>query len=99
MQIRGKRLALSPKGLATIRQVSLELYFSIHIVCTEISIDVLTLWFYRLQWCAQKSAALLFQDSGKTVHSAEKNDTSYERAAFFTDMKPKNIQNGRLKKT
>ena len=43
MQIRGKRLALSPKGLATIRQVSLELYLSIHIVCTKISIDVVIL--------------------------------------------------------
>ena len=28
----------------------------------------------------------------------KKNDTSYERAAFFTEMKQKKIQNGRLKK-
>ena len=51
-----------------------------------------------IQWCAYKSAALLFQDSGKTIHSAEKNDTSYKWAGFFTDMKQKKIQNVRLKK-
>ena len=42
---------------------------------------------------------LLFQDSGKTIHSAEKNDTSYKRAAFFTEMKQKKNQNGRLRKS
>ena len=41
---------------------------------------------------------LLFQDSGKTIHSAEKNDTSYKRAGFFTEMKQKKIQDGRLRK-
>ena len=41
---------------------------------------------------------LLFQDSGKTIHSAEKHYTSYKWAGFFTDMKQKKIQNGRLKK-
>ena len=43
-------------------------------------------------------AALLFQDSGQTIHSAEKNDTSYKWAGFFTDEKQKKIQNGRLRK-
>ena len=43
-------------------------------------------------------AKLLFQDSGKTIHSAEKNVTPYKRAGFFTEMKQKKIQNGRLKK-
>ena len=33
----------------------------------------------------------------KTIHSVEINDTSYERAAFSTEMKQKKIQNGRLK--
>ena len=42
-----------------------------------------------IQSCALKSATLLFQDSGKTIHSAEKNDTSYKWAGFFTDMKQK----------
>ena len=32
------------------------------------------------------------------MHSAEKNDTSYKRAGFFTEMKQKKIQNGRLRK-
>ena len=40
---------------------------------------------------------LLFQDSGKTIHSAEKNVTSYKTAGFFTEMKQKKNQNGRLK--
>ena len=43
-------------------------------------------------------AKLLFQDSGKTIHSAEENVTSYKRAGIFTEMKQKKIQNGRLKK-
>ena len=41
---------------------------------------------------------LLLQDSGKTINSAEKNDTSYKCAGFFTDMKQKKIQNGQLRK-
>ena len=41
---------------------------------------------------------LLFQDSGKTINSAEKNDTSYKRAGFFTEMKQKKNHNGRLRK-
>ena len=45
-----------------------------------------------------KFGQLLFQDSGKTIHSAEKNDTSDKRAGFFTEVKQKKIQNGRLKK-
>ena len=43
-------------------------------------------------------AKLLFEDSGKTIHSAEKNIASYKRAGFFTEMKQKKIQNGRLRK-
>ena len=46
----------------------------------------------ELQSCALKSATLLFQDSGKTIHSAEKNDTSYKWAGFFTDMKQKKFK-------
>ena len=34
---------------------------------------------------------LNIQDSGKTIHSAEKNNTSYKRAGFFTEMKQKKI--------
>ena len=33
-----------------------------------------------------------------TIHNAEENDTSYERAVFFTEMKQKKIQNGQLRK-
>ena len=40
--------------------------------------------------CAKKFRQLLFQDSGKTIHCAEKNDTSYKRAGFFTEIKKKN---------
>ena len=54
--------------------------------------------FFHVQSCALKFGQLLFQDSGKTIHSAEKNDTSYKRAGFFTEMKQKKIQNGRLRK-
>ena len=43
-------------------------------------------------------AKLLFQDSGISIHSAEKNVTPYKRAGFFTEMKQKKFQNGRLKK-
>ena len=43
----------------------------------------------NLQSCALKFGQLLFQDSGKTIHSAEKNDTSYKWAGFFTDKKQK----------
>ena len=39
-----------------------------------------------------------FQDSEETIHSAEKNDASYKRAGFFTKMRQKKIQNGRLRK-
>ena len=39
--------------------------------------------------CAKKFGQLLFQDSGKTIHSAEKKNTSYKRAGFFTEMKQK----------
>ena len=39
-----------------------------------------------------------FQDPEETIHSAEENDTSYERAGFFTEMKQKKFQNGRLRK-
>ena len=35
-------------------------------------------------------------DSGKTIHSAEKNDASYERATFFTEMKQRKVQMARL---
>ena len=41
-----------------------------------------------------KVRQLLFQDSGKTIHNAEKNDTSYKQAGFFTEMKQKKFQNG-----
>ena len=43
---------------------------------------------------------LLFQDSGKTIHSAEKNDASYKQAAIFTELnqKKKKNQNHRLRK-
>ena len=34
----------------------------------------------------------------KKPSSAEKNDTSYKPAGFFTEMKQKKIQNGRLRK-
>ena len=51
-----------------------------------------------LQSCAKELEWSLFQDSGRTVHSAEKNDTSYKRARFFTEMKQKENQNGRLRK-
>ena len=37
-------------------------------------------------------AKLLFQDSGKTIHSAEKDNTSFKRATFFTEMKQKKIK-------
>ena len=43
-------------------------------------------------------AKLLFQDSGISIHSAEKNVTPYKRAGFFTEMKQKKIQNGQLRK-
>jgi hypothetical protein len=52
-----------------------------------------------LQSCAYYLGQPLYQDSVENIHSAEKNDASYERAAFFTEMKQKKIQNGRLKKT
>ena len=52
----------------------------------------------HIQWCALKFGQLLFQDSGKTIHGAEINDTLNERAAFSTEMRQKKIQNGRLKK-
>ena len=42
-------------------------------------------------------AKLLFKDSGKIIHSAEKNDASYKRAAFFTEMKQKKIKMTYLK--
>ena len=51
-----------------------------------------------LQLCALKFGQLLIQDFGKTIHFAEKNHTSYKRAGFFTEMKQKKIQNGRLRK-
>ena len=51
-----------------------------------------------LQSCALKFGQLLIQDFGKTIRFAEKNHTSYKRAGFFTEMKKKKIQNGRLKK-
>ena len=47
---------------------------------------------YNVQSCAKKFGQLLFQDSGKTIHSAEKNDTSYKWAGFFTDMKQKKFK-------
>ena len=52
----------------------------------------------NLQSCALKLEQLLSQDSGKTIHGAEKNVTLYKRAGFFTEMKQKKVQNGRLKK-
>ena len=45
-----------------------------------------------LQSCAKELEWSLFQDSGRTIHSAEKNDTSYKWAGFFTDMKQKKIK-------
>ena len=42
-----------------------------------------------VQSCAKELEWSLFQDSGRTVHSAEKNDTSYKRAGFFTEIKQK----------
>ena len=53
---------------------------------------------FMLQSCAKELEWSLFQDSGRTIHSAEKNDTSYKRARFFTEMKQKKNQNGRLRK-
>ena len=41
----------------------------------------------KLQSCALKFGQLPFQDYGKTIHSAEKIDTSYKMARFFTEMK------------
>ena len=35
---------------------------------------------------------MCIKDSGKTIHSAEKNDASYKRAAFFTEMKEKKFK-------
>ena len=52
----------------------------------------------NVQSCAYQFGQPLFQDSEETIHSEEKNDTSYKRAGFFTDMKQKKIQNGRLRK-
>ena len=52
----------------------------------------------KLQSCAKELEWSLFQDSEETIHSAEKNDTSYKMAGFFTEMKQKKIQNGRLRK-
>ena len=37
----------------------------------------------------KSSDRFFYQDSGKTTHSAEENDTSYKRAAFFLEMKQK----------
>ena len=51
-------------------------------------------WNQQLQSCAKELEWSLFQDSEETIHSAEKNDTSYKRAGFFTEMKQKKIQNG-----
>ena len=42
-------------------------------------------------------AKLLFKDSGKIIHSAEKNVTSYKRAGFFTKMMQKNFKMAVLK--
>ena len=36
-----------------------------------------------VQSCAYYFGQPLFQDSGETIYSAEKNDTSYEQAACF----------------
>ena len=57
-------------------------------------------WRCRLyiQSCAKELEWSLFQDSEETIHSAEKNDTAYKRAAFFTEVKQKKIQNGRPRK-
>ena len=49
--------------------------------------------------CIKVRTGFFYQDSGKTIHSAEENDTSYQRAAFFTEMKQKKNFNGRLKTT
>ena len=43
----------------------------------------------EIQSCALKLEQLLSQDSGKTIHGAEKNVTLYKRAGFFTEMKQK----------
>ena len=40
----------------------------------------------------------LFQDFEETIHSAEKNDTSYERQGCFQWKKYQKVQNGQLKK-
>ena len=53
---------------------------------------------HNIQSCAKELEWSLFQNSEETIHSAEKNDTSYKRAGFFTEMKQKKIQNGRLRK-
>ena len=51
-----------------------------------------------IQSCAYQFGQPLFQDSEETIHSAEKSDTSYKQAGFFTEMKQKKFQNGRLRK-
>ena len=51
-----------------------------------------------LQSCAKELEWSLFQDSEETIHSADKNDTSYKRTGFFTEVKQEKIQNGRLRK-
>ena len=47
---------------------------------------------FVLQSCAKELEWSLFQDSGRTIHSGEKNDTSYKRTRFFTEMKQKKIK-------
>ena len=71
--------------------------YVLHIYFVRDQKPVLILSMY-LQSCAKELEWSLFQDSGRTIHSAEKNDTSYKRARFFTEMKQKKNQNGRLRK-
>ena len=59
---------------------------------------LLDLPIFCIQSCAKELEWSLFQNSEETIHSAEKNDISYKRTGFFTEMKQKKIQNGRLRK-
>ena len=62
-----------------------------YLVCSKMALG-------EVQSCAKELEWSLFQDSEETIHSAEKNDTSYKRAGFFTEMKQKIIRYGQLRK-
>ena len=49
----------------------------------KFGLQVFIIFWYHLQSCAYQFGLSLFQDSEETIHIAEINDTSYERAVCF----------------